>query len=252
MSLMEKIFGAKTAPANTPNQPAAVQPNPTNNPAQNQPIATAAATPGTDANGVVPPGAAEAPLDKYKDLWQPVVHDEKNPAPQNQGPAPVDPQKLMEAAAKVDFSKIVNQDMLAKIAGGGEEAAAAFVQALNLTAQTVYGQSAVTTAKIVEQAVSQARDDFASQIPGMLRNQNIKSRVFEDNPAFNNPAVAPLIEAQVQQLSLKYPKATPAELNGMAKEYLAGVAGLINPPKADASAKGKTSAQGEDWDAYMA
>jgi hypothetical protein len=82
-----------------------------------------------------------------------------------------------------------------------------------------------------------------------MRQQNSRSKVFEDNPAFSNPAIAPLIEAQVAQLANKYPKATPAELNGMAKEYLAGMAALINPPKAAASTK--TGDKGEDWSVYL-
>lgn len=247
MSLMEKIFGAKSAPAPQQQQ----QPNPTNNPAQNPSPPAAAVTPGTDQNGVIPPGGAEPPMEKYKDLWQPTPVDPNKPAEQTNQPAPVDPQKLMEAASKVDFSKIVTPEMIQKIAGGGEDAATAFVQAMNLTAQTVYGQSAVTTAKIVEQAVSQAREQFIAEIPNHIRNQNIRGRVFEENPAFSNPAIAPLIEAQVQQLSSKFPKATPAELNVMAKEYLQGMAALISPPKAAASGNGQTGKGETDWDSYM-
>ena len=252
MSLMEKIFGAKQPPASMPNQPAPAQPNPTNNPNLNAPPAQQAATAGTDANGTLPPGAAKAPDDKYATLWQPATTEEQNAAGATQQQAPVDSQKLMEAAAKVDFSKIVTNDMLAKISGGGEDAAQAFVQAMNLTAQTVYGQSMVVTSKIVEQAVSQAEQRFQDRIPSILRNQGAKQRVFEENPAFSNPAYAPLIEAQVQQLASKYPKATQAELNGMAKEYLQGFATAVSPPKADASAdKGKTGDAGEDWDSYV-
>lgn len=248
MSIMEKLFGAKPATA-APTQ--AVPQNPTNNLAQSAAVPSTPATPGTDQNGVVPPGGAEPPMDKFKDLWQPTQTDPNSAGEQSNSPAPVDPQKLMEAAAKVDFSKIVTQDMIQKIAGGGEEAAAAFVQAMNLTAQTVYGQSAVTTAKIVEQAVSQAREQFIAEIPNHIRNQNVRGRVFEENPAFSNPAIAPLIEAQVQQLASKFPKATPAELNTMAKEYLQGMAALISPPKADASGKSQTGKGETDWESYL-
>lgn len=252
MSIMQSIFGRKPDPA-----PAAPG-NPTNNPAKNPPPAAAAPTPGTDQNGVIPPGGADgntenlSPMDKFKDLWQPTPVDPNSKTDATNQPEPVNPQKLMEAAAKVDFSKIVTPEMLTAIAGGGETAAQAFVQAMNLTAQTVYGQSAVTTSKIVEQAVSQAREQFVSEIPGILRNQNIRGRVFEENPAFSNPAIAPLIEAQVQQLANKFPKASPAELNTMAKEYLQGMAALINPPKADASGGKNQTGKGEtNWDEYL-
>jgi len=246
-----RIFGAKQAPAPVA-APAA--PAPTNDPRRNNPAAVQTAqTPGTDANGVVPPGGADpspepaSPLDKYKDLWQPVATDPNAPQAQQQ----VDPAKLMEAARKVDFSSALNQETLAKVAAGGDEAIKALLESFNSFGQQVYGQSAVTTARIVEQAVSQARDQFISEIPNVIKNQGARNKVFDDNPAFKHPAIAPMIDAQVQQLAQKFPKASPAELTSMAKDHLQAMAALISPPKADASASGKTGDQGVDWDAYM-
>lgn len=246
-----RIFGAKQAPQV---QPAAPQPAPTNDPRRNNPAATqTAATGQTDANGVVPPGGADAdpnaasPLDKYKDLWQPVATDPNAPTTQQS----VDPAKLMEAARKVDFSSALNQETLAKVAGGGDEAIKALLESFNSFGQQVYGQSAVTTARIVEQAVSQARDQFISEIPTVIKNQGARNKVFDDNPAFKHPAIAPMIDAQVQQLAQKFPKASPAELTSMAKDHLQAMAALIAPPKANGSADSKTGDQGVDWDSYM-
>ena len=137
-----------------------------------------------------------------------------------------------------------------RIEAGGPEAFQAMMEAMNKTAQQVYGQSTVVTSKIVEQAVSQAREQFIAQIPDVIRKQGARAAVFEKNPAFSNPAVAPLIEAQVSQLALKYPKATPGELEGMAREYLQDMAALINPMKSDASAKKGTANDGDDWSSY--
>ena len=247
-----RIFGAKQAPQV---QPPAPSPAPTNDPRRNNPAASATAqTPGTDANGVVPPGGADSaanppsPLDQFKDLWQPPATD-SNAA--TAGQQQVDPQKLMEAARKVDFSSALNQETLAKVAAGGDEAIKALLESFNSFGQQVYGQSAVTTARIVEQAVSQARDQFISEIPNVINRQGARAKVFDDNPAFKHPAIAPMIEAQVQQLSVKFPKASPAELTSMAKDHLQAMAALISPPKADASAQGKTSEKDVDWDSYM-
>ena len=243
MSIFQKIFGA--APT------AAPQPNPSNALVGNKPTQGTETSTATAPNGTVPAGSGTettppaSPLDKYKDMWQPDTNAESNPPSQS-----VDPAKLLEAASKVDFTKVLDREVLAKISGGGEDAVAALLQVLNKSSQTVYGQSMVTTAKIVEQAISQAREEFASQIPDAIRRQGAHNKVFEENPAFANPAVAPLIEAQVAQLAQKFPKATPTELHAMAKEYLSGVASLINPPKADVSRSSKTS-KDEDWSAYL-
>lgn len=252
MDAFARIFGVKQAPA--PVAAPAPQPAPTNDPRRNNPAASQTAqTPGTDANGVVPPGGADAdpnavsPLDKFKDLWQPNATDPNAPT----APQSVDPAKLMEAARKVDFSSALNQETLAKVAGGGEEAIKALLESFNSFGQQVYGQSAVTTARIVEQAVSQARDQFISEIPNVINKQGARAKVFDDNPAFKHPAIAPMIEAQVQQLSVKFPKASPAELTSMAKDHLQAMAALIAPPKAAASASGTTGENGVDWDSYM-
>lgn len=248
MSIMEKVFGAfkPSSPAAAPQQQQV-----TNNPAQNAPAMQTAATPGTAPNGVVPAGAADpapAPLEKYKDLWTPPAASNEGAGNGNDGS--IDPQKLMEAAARVDFTKVVDQESLQKIAAGGEEAAATMVQLLNKTAQQVYGQSTVVTSKIVEKAVAEARDQFIQQIPDVIRKQGARAAVFDKNPAFSNPAIAPLIEAQVAQLALKFPKATPTELEGMAQEYLKDMANLINPQKNDASSKKGTVNKEDDWSEY--
>lgn len=249
MSIMEKVFGAFKPSSQM--QPGQQQPQPpvTNNPAQNTPAMQTASSAGTAPNGTVPAGSAEpAPMEKYKDLWTPPAPTEGNDAGGNSGQ--IDPQKLMEAAARVDFTKVVDQESMAKIAAGGEEAAATLVQLLNKTAQQVYGQSTVVTSKIVEKAVAEARDQFIQQIPDVIRKQGARAAVFDKNPAFSNPAVAPLIEAQVAQLALKFPKATPAELEGMAQEYLKDMANLINPQKNDASSKKGTVNKEDDWSEY--
>ena len=248
MSIMEKVFGAfKPTSQAVPGQPVPPNQSPvTNNPATNPPSGQTAASAGTAPNGVVPAGAAEPPpMEKFKELWTPPAATDTA----GTEPAQMDPQKLMEAAARVDFTKVVDQESMAKIAAGGEEAAQAMVALLNKTAQQVYGQSTVVTAKIVEQAVQQARDQFIAQIPDVIRKQGARAAVFESNPVFNNPAIAPLIDAQVAQLAIKFPKATPGELKGMAQEYLQEMATLINPQKRDAS-QTKGTAKEDDWSEY--
>lgn len=237
MSILNRLFGSATPPAAP--TPAPVSNNPAKNPEGHKPEANAVVAP----NGVVPENSAESPLDKFKDLWQP------NENKQEEAPQGIDPAKLLEAASKVDFTKHLDQATLAKVSAGGEEAIAALVAVLNKSSQSVYGQSMVTTAKIVEQAVRQAEESFAAKLPEVMRNQGAKDKVFDENPAFAHPAIKPLIEAQMQQLAVKFPKASTAELTALAKESLTGMANMINPPKADASAP-KTS-KDEDWASYF-
>jgi hypothetical protein len=244
MSFMTKLFGAQPTPGPMPT-PAqqAVTNNPATNPAPQEPHSSAT----TGNNGVVPPNANEPappPLDQYKDLWQPTPIDPNAPKP----PEGVDPAKIMEAAAKVDFSKLLDQGTLAKVVAGGEGAVGALAEILNKQSQTVYGQSMAATARIVEEAVGRAEQKFADQLPSLIKRQNTNESLFSENPAFNNPALAPVIHAIQTQLVQKYPKATSSELTKMAKEIFQGAAQTFAPPTPAPQGKGKKE---EDWSAYL-
>jgi len=241
MSAMEKIFGnlfsRQAAPAQT--QPQASAPAVANN-LQGTPTTQA-----VDGNGVVP-NTPPSPLEKHKDLWQPIKTEEG--APTSNSP---DPNKIMEAASKVDFTKILNKEALAKVQAGGEEAVQAMATLLNQTAQVVYGQSTVAASKIVEQALAQAEQKFADKVPSLVNQKAAEAKLLTQNKALANPAVAPIVNMIQGQLALKYPNATSDELTEMAMEMMQGAAQVFSPsPVADKTAdKAKKSA--DDWSDYL-
>lgn len=252
--VMNSIFGPK--PQNTVPVPGQVSPQNTqvqgqvtNNPNNNPAPAGTQVSGVTDANGVVPAGSDQtpaSPLVEFKDLWQPTPTDPNAPKNLPQG---VSPDKLMEAASKVDFSKVLDQESLAKIAAGGQEAVIALSTLLNKTAQQVYGQSMVVTSKIVDQAVQEATARFAASVPSLVRNQSVNENLFAKNPALQDPAVAPVVQAIQSQLAEKYPKATSLELVAMAERILSGAAEKFAPQKApDTKPNGRAE---EDWSAYL-
>ena len=251
--VMNSIFGAK--PQNTVPQSGQISPPQqglTNNPATNPAPQGTLTNEQTAPNGVVPADAntpPKSPLDEFKGLWDPTPVDPNAPKNLPQG---VSPDKLMEAASKVDFSKVLDQESLAKIAGGGQEAVQALSTLLNKTAQQVYGQSMVVTAKIVDQAVEQATAKFAASVPSLVRAQSVNDALFANNPAFKDPAVAPIVQAIQTQLAEKYPKASPSELIEMSKKVLTGAAQIISPsPSQSASSGTKQKATEEDWELYL-
>ena len=247
MSWMNKIFGAPTNPAAAP-APAQSSPVATNDPAKMQQPGQTAQSAQTAPNGVVPANSSgESPLDKFKDLWQPVQTDPNAPKPAG----PVTAEQIMEAAGKVDFSKVLAQDDLAKIAAGGQDAVVALTSILNKTMQTSYGHSALAATKLVEQAVSQAEDRFASRLPSLINQQSSKNALLGDNPAFKNPAVSPIVEIIHSQLTEKFPTATPTEIAQMAKEMMAGAAQVFNPNQNQEVASKSKQKQGEDWSSYL-
>jgi len=243
MSLMERIFGNRPTPQQA-------QSGVTNNLAQNPAPAGTQQSQQTAPNGVVPEGsgvapADKSPADKFADLWEPAKQDEGKSGQQSEG---LTPEKMLEAAGKVDFKRVLDQESLAKIVAGGDGAIEALANLLNKTSQTVYGQSTVVAQKLIEAEVTRARQEFLEQIPGLVKKQTMRENLMTDNPAFKKPSVAPIVEAIQTQLAQKHPKATAAELNAMAKEYLQNAAADFSPaaPKTVDPSKQET-----DWDSYV-
>ena len=249
-SMMSQLFGG--AQPQAASQPA--QPTPGNIPPQaTAAMAAAPGNPNAPANSVPADGGQGQQnlqpegLDKFNDLWKPVE------SPPGAGPDPmfnVKPEQLMEAARKIDFTKVIQPAQLDAIAQGGQGAVQAFAQALNTVAQTVYAQNAHATTKIVEQAVNKARDDFRASIPNEVRQLSVTDSLRSSNPALSHPAAAPILGALGQQLSVKYPNASPSEIQKMAGEYLSSFASAMNPPASQTDSQ--SSANSFDWDKYVA
>ena len=251
MSIMAMIKSALSGQPQQTQQPGTPG---AGNPGQIPTNATVNSTvPGTNAapNGIVPTGASEAPertpLDTFSEIWKtdPNAKDPNAPFSFN-----VDPNKLMEAAGKIDFAKVVGPETLAKIAAGGTDAAAAFADALNKVTQQSFAQSALASSKMVEQAVAQTRSQMESQIPGMIKKQSLSDSLRDDNPAFNHPAASPVIAALETSLQTKYPNATVTELRDMAKNYFVAL-GDAFVPKTPTAAEINKSNKEVNWEQFL-
>lgn len=234
------------APAQAPAQAPAPQ-SPSNNPAQNPAPAAPASSAVTAPNGAVPADGNKAgdqsPGDKFSTLWEPPNTEDPKPGEQPPG---ITPEKMLEAAGKVDFTKNLSPEIIQKLQAGGAEAVQASLEIQNTVARQVYGQSLVVTQKLIERAVEQAQERFAAQIPNLVKSQSAQEALAAANPAFKNPAVAPVVEAVKSQLQLKFPKATSQEIANMAQEYFREAAGVFagKPPTPQSQS---ASGQAEDW-----
>lgn len=257
MSIMDKIFGSfgnnQQQPA--PQQQQIPQGAGAGNPGNIPPQSANAATPG---NGTVPAAGAnppanneppkdQSPLDAFSDLWK------NEPIPEGQQQAPnmfnVDPQKLMEAASKVDFAKVITPDQMQAITAGGEGAVKAFAESMNKVSQAVYAQSAMASTKIVEQAIKQAETKFAEQVPALIKKHQVSDSLRTENPALSHPAAQPLIQALESQLTVKFPSATVAEIRQMATDYISSFASAAIPKKEEPASK--SSKKETDWSGFL-
>lgn len=232
------IFGSQPT---TPPAPAATPATNPGNLSQNP-------TPATPGNAAVPDTPVnESPMDQFSDLWQPS---------ENTGtPEPlinIDPKQLADAAKKTDFSKIISPELRQQVEQGGEAGTIAMMQAMNQMAQAVYAQSAFANSKIIEQAVSKARDQFNSDIPAHVKKMQVSDTLRTENPVFNHPSASPLLSAIEAQITTKYPNASANEITTMAKKYIENFADAVKAPQnaADAAAKAKDSTD-MNWSEYF-
>lgn len=255
-SVMSALFGgaqpaAQSAP-NTQQQQQAQPSQPGNFPATQNPAmqsdpanvnAPAAATQAANASGAEPQG-----LDKFNDLWTPVQ------SPAGAAPEPlinVKPEQMMEVAKKIDFTKVMNPEQLQAVAQGGQGAVAAMAQIMNTVAQTVYAQNMNATKAMVEQAVQKTQDQMRSELPQHIKLQTVSESIRGDNPAFNHPAAAPIMGALQQQLTVKYPNASAAEIANLAKDYMSGFANALTPKAQNTQTQAQQQSAGSfDWDSW--
>lgn len=241
------------------NQPPVTNPNnpaPTNQPGQ--PLPGTQAGTGTAPNGVVPaqdpapqvtPKPDESPLTAHEKIWQ--TDPTKKPTETDVSTlfSGFDPAKALEAASKVDFTKVVTPDTAAKIAAGGQEAVTAFMESLNKVAQNVYGNSAIATTKIVEQALSRAQSVYDQRLQTEVKRIASRDSLVTQNPLLNNPAVQPVVEALQQTLLVKNPNATPGEINAQITDYLSALSQTFGKKSVETSASKKPAE--EDWSKFF-
>lgn len=210
---------------------------------------TGASNVNTAPNGVVPT-TESTPLDQFNKLWETEDKSGEQPSPGIFGE--IDPQRFMEAAGKIDFSKVITPEQLTAISAGGEDAVKAFAAALNTVAQHTYAQSAYASTKIVEQAMARAKDSFLQELPQLIKHQTVKEKLRAENPIFSNPAVQPIISALEAQLTVKYPSASAGEITTMAKQYVEALGASFAPKQTTNTDSTKPGGrEDEDWSKFF-
>lgn len=232
----------RSAPAAAPAAPAPAA-------TSTAPATGAQPAPAPAAPATTEPAAAPDPLEAFKDLWTPPK--EGDPQPQNFNPSDmfqIDPAKIQQAVSQMNFASTVTPEVLAQITAGGEDAAKAFLVAMNGVAQQAFAQSMVGSAKLVEQALVKANESLDARMSEGIRKQQVSSSLMQANPALAHPAAKPIVAALEAQLTTKYPTASPTEITKMAQDYLGKFATLANPAQPTETAP---SAADEDWEKFF-
>lgn len=197
--------------------------------------------------GAATPATPDTPLAQFQDLWKDVPNDPNEPAAPAQ-PAELTAESIQKIVENVDFSQQVTPETLAAITAGGEDASAAFTNAMNEVARQVMVQSTLVNNKLTERAVEQAVKSHTENLPAMLRSQAASDHLVTSNPLFSNPAIKPVIEATQAQLLAKFPTATHAEITEMTQKYIIAMGETFTPQKA---VNDNSESSATDWEAFL-
>lgn len=165
----------------------------------------------------------ETPDDPFKDLWT-IDPKQKGPVDLGEFNFAFDQGKVDASINSLDFTKAITPELMAKIAGGGADAVAATLQAMNIIGQQSAKTALMASTKITESGIRTNGQRLRDNLPHLVRNESVSNVLREDNPLFNDPSTAPMMELITQQMAQKFPNATPAEILKNARSYMANFA----------------------------
>jgi hypothetical protein len=209
-------------------------------------FATNPANPATQTNG----SPDKDPLAAFAKLWETSGSNDDN------GPIfNTDPKKVTEAFKNHNFIGGIPQEVQDALIAGGPGAVKAMSQIVNAAVRRASANSTTIAQQMIETAVGKVMGRTDKRINDSVRSNLVNNQLRTDNPAFDNPAVKPFIGAIQRQLASQFPDATPAELATKAKEYLSGMASIINPgssnPSGPGSNNGVNSKTDMDWSGFF-
>lgn len=165
----------------------------------------------------------QAPVDPFKDLWT-IDPKQKGPVDLGEFNFQFDQSKVDASINVLDFTKAITPELMGKIAAGGPDAVAATLQAMNVIGQQAAKTALMASTKITENGIRTNGQRLKDNLPHLVRNESVSNVLREDNPLFNDPSTAPMMELITQQMAQKFPNATPAEILKNARAYMANFA----------------------------
>lgn len=207
---------------------------------------------GIDPTGIDPalvtPGKEDSQLAEFANMWQtpvdadgkPIVHTDPLASPV----VNFDLSKLTESSKRLDFVSKLDPELAAKALAGDASALASYV---NSAIQTAVMGVTQMTGTMMNQAIDSNNARLNQTLPTQIKRVQL-NQMDVDNPIFNDPAVAPLVQALKQTEFNKNPNANPADVQKKIIGYLTGLAKVVSDTAPEKVAASKATAAKEmDW-----
>lgn len=195
------------------------------------------------------------PATAYGDLWK--LSEEQQKKQDGQPLAifgdDVTPEKVMEAARQMDFTKAVPPEILEKVLSGDQTA---LLQLINQVGQGAYGQAAMTSVNASKIAAEKTNEHWQSKLPELVRGLTQRNELSENNLLATDPATKPMYDLMLTQFQKKYPDATAEQLkthtSNYLKEFVTKAGGTMPEPAQEEKPKINANIGGTDsWNNFF-
>jgi hypothetical protein len=193
--------------------------------------------------------ADNSPLDAWKDVWHTDPKATTPADPWSQPILPSDPNKIREAASKMDMMAGMPPELMQKAMAGNDPQA--LMDLMNRVAQNTLAMSAQLATASVERAGTVIRDRTKQELPDQFRDYQLNNLPVE-SPVLNHPGAQGLLQMTRQQLKMKNPSWSAQQIQDQAVKYLSSFAGALS--QSDAPQQPKTDRNGtpeQDWDSFL-
>lgn len=135
----------------------------------------------------------------------------------------VNPEKLREAASKMNFAGSVNPETAQKALSGDVNA---FLEVINGVAQQAFLQSTQINAGVIDRAIGTHTQRLESALPDRIRSVQVKQTA-PKHPSLSHPAALPVVEGLKMQVAAKNPHMSPEQVAATAENYFLQMAADI-------------------------
>ena len=187
--------------------------------------------PGTDPNN-------QNPLDVYSKMF-----DTANNGSDLQAPSfKIDPKVLSDVSSKMDFTRGVNQETLAKATSGDT---AALLDIIKTVGQNSYRAALEHNTALTDSYLTNRGDFDKKSLERGVKSQLTASEL-SSAPNYNHPVVKAELNRIASQFAAANPDASPQEVAKAAQKYIADLQNALNP-----TAKTESSEEEMDWSKYL-
>lgn len=171
----------------------------------------------------------------------PIADPKKAPQPQGYFTG-VDPAKLQAAAQSINFLQGVDPALMEKAKAGDADA---FMQVVNASNQAAFQTAMLAIPSIMEPVLKQVEDKTTAKVPGLFRQQALRSARAETE-ILNDPAYSPILEALKTTIAATNPQATPEEITQLAERHFGTLATTYTKATAAPAPRGGQNAPAAD------